>query len=103
MSDISLPDKKMESPLSQSGIRISVCLRGCIYEGHGLECVVDEDGVIECLVRVLDCVQEDVLLDRRHLDRQEKKWHNDVRCVGIDHSDANDYNCTRLESRQRIA
>ena len=31
-------------------------LRGCVYEGHGFEGVVDQDGVVEGLVRVLDCV-----------------------------------------------
>ena len=42
-------------------------LRWGVDERHCLERVIDEDGIVERLIGILDCVEKNVLLDRRFL------------------------------------
>jgi hypothetical protein len=50
-------------------------LRGCVNKRHCFESVVDQDGVVQSLIRVLDGVQKNVFLDGSHLKR---KWTKSV-------------------------
>jgi hypothetical protein len=45
-------------------------LRGCVHKRHCLESVINQNGVVQSLIGILDSVQKDVFLDRSNLKRK---------------------------------